>query len=127
MDQLYDGEGMLQSVRLLKRGDDQRQGEVTAYVLYGCRRSIIRKSGQTLHRDMTSRHATTWHIPMEQLQAFGIKYLNPTDKIVQLEGDEAGWEWQPESTTEIRLKLLGTHLCCDCLRRDSASRRALSQ
>ena len=43
--------GQLESVRLLKRGDDQRQGEITAYTLHECRRSQIHKAGQTLDGD----------------------------------------------------------------------------
>ena len=107
--------GQLESIRLLKRDDDQRQGTVTPYILYEARRSAIKKSGQTLDGDMNVTHTTTWHIPRVELERVGINYLNPLDQIEQLDEPERGNFWQPEATTEIDVKLFGDHVCVDCL------------
>ena len=106
--------GQLESVRLLKRGDDQRQGEITAYTLHECRRSQIHKAGQTLDGDMNVEHTTTWHIPRTELDRVGVNYLNPLDAIEQLDGEEKGNIWQPESDTGIDVKLFAVHVCVDC-------------
>lgn len=107
--------GMLEKIRLLKRGDDQQQGTVTVYVLHECRRSSIPKGGQTLDGDMSVDHETVWHIPDSELQRVGINYLNPADRIEQLVGKEKGNFWQPESTTTIEKKLFDTHSHVRCL------------
>lgn len=106
--------GMLETIRLLKRGDDQLQGVVTAFVLFECWRGQIFKTGQTIQRDMVSDHATRWHIPRTELDRVGIAYLNPLDLIV----DGKGRYWQPESTTFITIKLFENHVDVDCLRID---------
>lgn len=110
--------GQLEMIRLLKRNDNQKQGTVTPYILFDCRRSIILKTGETIQGDMNSNHACTWHIPIIELERVGVHYLNPLDRIVQLEGTETGWVWQPEATTLITTKLFGNHFCIDCLRTD---------
>lgn len=107
--------GMLEKIRLLKRGDDQQQGTVTAYVLYEARRSSIQKAGQTLDGEMNVDHTTVWHIPTSELRRVGINYLNPADIIEQLEGEEKGNQWQPEATTSIESKLFTTHAHVACL------------
>lgn len=107
--------GMLEKIRLLKRGDDQQQGTVTAYTLYECRRSSIQKGGQTLDGDMNVDHNTVWHIPTSELERVGINYLNPADRIEQLQGKEKGTVWQPEASTTIESKLFSTHAHVRCL------------
>lgn len=114
--QLY--AGMLESVRILKRGDDQQQGTVTAFVVHEARRGQIVKTGETIQGDMTSNHRVTWHLPKSELDRVGINFLSPLDRIEQIEGEEAGRFWQPEATTDIEIKLLGVHICVFCLRVD---------
>lgn len=105
--------GMLQQITILKRGDDQRQGEVVKYVLFECRRSVISKTGEPIAGEMTSSHRVTWHIPTIELQRVGINYLNSADRIID---DEEGCTYQPESTTSILLKTFSNHQNIDCLR-----------
>jgi hypothetical protein len=104
--------GILETITLMKRGDDQQQGTVVSYVLFQCRRGLITKTGETLAGDMVSSHRTIWHIPRIELDRIGISYLNPLDQIV----DSQGRTWQPESTTEIVDKLFENHLDVQCLR-----------
>lgn len=107
--------GQLEKIKLLKRDDDQRQGIVTEYILFQCRKGKYRKSGQTLDGEMNSSHAVTWHIPRSELDRLGIAYLNPLDRIVELEGQFKDRIWQPESTTGIDVKLFEVHVDVDCL------------
>lgn len=106
--------GMLETVTLLKRDDNQRQGTVTSYTLHQCRQGQITKTGQTIQGDMISDHRVTWHIPAIEMDRIGVAYLNPLDRIV----DGQGRHWQPESTTSITIKLFQNHFCVDCLRVD---------
>lgn len=110
--------GQLETVRLLKRNDNQGQGIVTAYLVHQCRRSLIMKTGETIQGDMNSSHSCVWHIPYVEMERLGIHYLNPLDRIVQLEGEEAGRVWHPEATTEITTKMFGNHIDVACLRVD---------
>ncbi len=103
----------LQSISILKRGDDQREGEVTKYTLYQCRRSIITKTGEPIAGEMTSYHRVTWHIPTCELKRVGINYLNSADRIID---EDEGSIYQPESTTSITLKTFSNHQNIDCLR-----------
>src|SRR5438552_1028660 len=93
--------GMLESVRLLKRDDDQKQGTVRAIILFECRRSRIIKTGEPVQGDMSENHHTVWHIPRVELDRVGVAYLNAADRIVQLEGAEKGFTWQLESDNGI--------------------------
>ena len=110
--------GMTETVTLLKRGDDQAMGTITAYTLYKCRRSKIHKTGELIQGDMTANHRTIWHIPRVQLDKVGVKFLSAADRIVQTKGREKGWTWQPEATTMIDLKLLSNEFDLHCLRTD---------
>lgn len=110
--------GITEKVRILKRNDNQQQGTVTTYILFRCRRSQIAKTGETIQGDMVSDHTTVWHIPRTELERVGINYLNPLDRIEQLQGREAGWWWQPEATTVIDVKLFGNEIDLACLRVD---------
>lgn len=105
---------MLEKVTLLKRDNDQRQGTVTALILFQCWRGQIFKKGQTIQNDMVVEHTTTWHLPRTELERVGVAFLNSLDRIV----DGKARYWQPESSTEIRVKLFETHVDLDCLRID---------
>jgi hypothetical protein len=113
--------GITQSIFLLKRGNDQFQGQVVQYKLFNCRISRQNKTGETVQRDMTVSHRAIWHIPKKELLRFGIHYLNALDRIVQIQGDEAGFTWQPEGTTDIEVKLFGNEVDLHCLRVDPFS------
>lgn len=104
-----------QTITLLKRGDDQLQGQVVPHVLYGCWPSIINKNGETLQGAMTSEHAIMWNIPGVELARVGVNYLNPLDRI---QGTITKGIWQPEATTNIDVKLMECYLNVFCLRVD---------
>jgi hypothetical protein len=109
---LYGGTGMLQTVTLLKRDDDQRQGNVTAYKLFQVRWSRIFKTGEPILGDMSSSHTRTVHLPRIELDRVGVAHINALDRFV----DREGVTWQPESTTNITVKLFQNHICVVCLR-----------
>lgn len=106
--------GWNETIILLKRGDDQKEGTVTSLRVFNCRHSIFTKSGEPLQGDMVSDHRVTWHLPKFELDRVGVNYISPIDRIV----DSKGRYWQPESTTEIRVKLGEVHIDVDCLRAD---------
>ena len=107
--QLYATE--LESVTLLKRKDDQKQGTVVSYKLFECRWSRTIKTGEPLAGEMLSSHAAQLHIPRIMLDKVGVHYINPTDQFI----DRKGRTWQPESTTTITNKLFENHVCVDLL------------
>ena len=113
--------GMLQTVRLLKRDNDQQQGTITAYNLFECRQSMSFADGQTIQADMLSNHRCVWHIPAIALNAIGFTYINMLDIIDNTVGGVGigvpGF-WQPESGTELIRKLFSNHYCVSCLRID---------
>ena len=111
---LYSPAGMLETVTLYKRGDNQLQGTVVSLPLYNCRHSRMEKTGETVQGDMNAFNRCVWHLPVEELDRVGVNYLNPLDRIV----DKRGWWWQPESDTEITLKLIQNHVCVVCKRVD---------
>lgn len=106
----------MQTITLIKRGDDQQQGTTRTLTLYECRWGIINKQGQTLQGDMVSQHERPLHIPRTELERVGVEYLNPLDRFV----DEQGRTWMPESTTPIDVKLFENHVDVQCLRTDPA-------
>ena len=103
--------GILETITLLKRNDDQQQGTVRAIKVYNCRRSPIYKTGQTLQHDMVSNHRIVWHLWAIDLQRVGVNFISPLDRIV----DNKGRYWQPESTTMITVKLFEQEFHLDCL------------
>lgn len=105
--------GLMQTVTLLKRKDDQQQGVVVAIPLFNCHRGRIQKTGQTIQGDMSSNHTTVWHIPRVELDRAGVQYLNALDRIV----DKKGRYWQPESPQLIDVKLLETRIDLQCVQR----------
>ena len=83
---------------------------------------MVFKTGETILGDMLADHHCVWHIPRTELDRVGIRYLNPLDRIEQLEDGaarEKGWTWQVESDTAgYTLKLFGNHYCCACKKVD---------
>ncbi len=113
--------GWLETVRILKRNDNQQMGTVRAVIVFNARRSIMTKTGQTIQHEMSSNHRCVWHIPKSELLRVGIFYINNLDRIEQLgNGDpnEKGFFWQPESTENIEVKLGGNEVDLSCLRVD---------
>ncbi len=104
--------GILQTVTLLKRDNDQQMGTVTSFKMFGCRWSKIFKSGEPIFKDILSSHPRTLHIPRIELDRIGIEFITPADRFV----DKKNRVWQPESTTTITVKLFENHVCVDCLR-----------
>lgn len=113
---LYSGAGMLQTVTVLKRGNDQKQGTVTTFKLFECRWSKITKEGETIQADMVAEHKRVLHIPRIEMDRVGIGYFNVLDRFI----DRNGRYWQPEAMEagEIEIKLLENHWCVPCLRVD---------
>ena len=110
--------GQLEKIRFHKRKDDLKQGTVTAYILYGVRRSMVTKTGEPIQGDMVAEHTCVWHIPRRELDRVGIHYINSADYIQQLQDPEKDWWWQPESDTNIEVKLFGLELDLFCKRVD---------
>ena len=110
--------GQMEKIQLLKRDDDQRQGVVRSEIMYNCRRSAIERTGEMIQADNQVNHRTVWHIPRIELERVKVNHLNPADRIVQLEGREKGWTWQPEASTLIQEKLFGNYITMVCLRTD---------
>lgn len=108
--------GMLKTIVLYHRNDDQLEGTVASFTLYGCRRSKTHKGGEPLAGDMAARHYTTWHIPREELDRVGISYINAGDRIAETSTSPTETRlWQIESTNNLRDQLLRDHLCLECL------------
>lgn len=106
--------GILQSVLLLKRNNDQQEGTVTSYRLFQVRWSMLHKSGQPIQGDMSVGSNRSAHIPRCELDRVGVWYINALDRLV----DKQGRYWQPESDSEITVKLFEDHICVDCKRVD---------
>lgn len=103
--------GMLETITLFKRGDDQREGTVKALTVFNARRGKIYKSGEPLRGDMATGHGATWHIPRPELDRVGVAYLNNLDRIV----DKQGRTWQVESPSPIEVKLFQVHVDLHCV------------
>lgn len=106
--------GMLETIELLKRGDDQKQGTVVSYIAHQCRRSLIVKTGEPIQGDMLSNHRATWHIPKIELERLGIATINPADRLV----DSKKRYWQPEANMTTVVKLFENQFAIDCVRID---------
>lgn len=105
--------GRQESVQLLKRDDDQRQGTVTRYVLFQCRwKARMSKTGETIYKDVLVDNNRLLYVPVVELNRVGVAYINPADRFI----DTQGRYWQPESDTTIEIKLLETHLEINCTR-----------
>lgn len=106
--------GMLETVTILKRNDNQQQGTVRTLIAHQCRRSKIAKAGQSIQGDMSTDHNTIWHIPITEMERLGINYFNVLDRIV----DGKGRYWQPERGQTIESKLFENHTDIFCVRVD---------
>jgi hypothetical protein len=110
----FAGSGTLETITLLKRGDNQQQGTVTAYVLFNCRRSRIHKAGTTIQETMTYRNWAVWHVSRCELDQAGVPYLTKLDRIV----DSEGRHWQPETPEDLDIKLFENQIDIPCQRVD---------
>lgn len=111
--------GMLKTITILKRGDDQKQGSIVSYILYGCRRKKIYHEGEPIQRDMASADETVWQIPRAELDRVGILYLNAADTIVEsVRNLTKPRYWRPEANTMITDQLYENILNLDCVRCD---------
>lgn len=108
---LYGGTGVLRTLTLLKRGDDQQSGQVRSVKLFNCRRGQVTKSGEPIQGDIAAGTAVTWHIPQAELDRAGVRYLSALDRLVDARD---GHTWMPEADTNIITKLDGAHVCVDC-------------
>ncbi|RJQ24626.1 hypothetical protein C4577_07605 [Candidatus Parcubacteria bacterium] len=113
---LYSGVGMLKTVRLLKRNDDQQSGVVTSYTLVQVRRNYIYKTDEPISHDMSASYRTTFHIPRTSMDAIGVKYINALDQIEELSDEgQVLRMWQVEATNTMTGKLFENHLCVEVL------------
>lgn len=108
--------GWYQDITLLKRGDDQQQGTVTAYSLFMCLGKKVHHTGEPIHADEASNDTRNWLIPVEQLDMAGLngKCINALDRII----DDEGRYWQPEGDTTITIQLGMCYLNIDTKRVD---------
>ena len=113
---LYSGTGMLKTVTLLHRNEDQQEGVVTSYTLFEVRRGLIYKTDEPILHDMSASYRTTFHIPRVSLDCAGVAYINALDRIVELSDPRSVDRiWQVESTTMETGKLFENHLCVEVL------------
>lgn len=106
--------GWLETVTLLKRGDDQKTNIVTRFVFYETWWGRIFKTGEPIQEDMVVGHRRLLHIPVIELEKHGITHLSNLDRFI----DEKCRYWEPEATTEIVIKLGEQHFDVNCLRVD---------
>lgn len=106
--------GMIETVTILKRNNDQQQGTVTAYTLFNVRNGPKVKTKEPIQRDMSADYRTTFHVPTIELHRVGIHYINAADRFVKKDGSY----WQPESDTTITVKMLDNEIDIDCVRVD---------
>ena len=106
--------GILQTIVVLKRNDDQQQGTVRSIKMFQVRQSMQTKTGEAIQGDMSSDVRCSWHIPKIEMDRVGIAYFNVLDRIV----DKHNRYWQPEAPQTITNKLFEDHYCLDCVRID---------
>lgn len=108
--------GWYQTITLLKRGNDQQQGQVTPYTLYYCLGKRIPHTGEPIQGNMASGDRRNWLIPAVEMERVGLdaNNWNALDRIV----DEKGRYWQPEAPDNITIQLGGNYLNIDCRRVD---------
>ena len=115
--------GMLQTVILLKRDNDQRQGTVRAVTLVNCRQSMVFKHGEPIQADWSTQSRCVWHIPKVSMEMAGVAYINATDRIDNRNATfGVPGIWQAEANTEIIVKLFGNVVNVHCLRIDPPAR-----
>ena len=109
---LYAGE--LETVILLKRENDQRQGIVKKHTLFDCRWGMIFRSGEPIQGDLDIGASRALHIPRIEMDRIGVWYFNALDRFIDAENR---W-WEPEARNRITHKLFQNHVCVDCVRID---------
>lgn len=112
--------GQLSKVRLIKRGDDQLEGAQTNLTLFDVRWSRYSKTGEPIQSDVTSEEHRVLQIPRVQLERAGVNYISAADRFVELDGPSKGSTWQPESTTQIEVRLFENQVFVGLLRTDPA-------
>lgn len=111
--------GMLQTVTLLKRNNDQQEGTVRSVRVFDCRQKKVYKTGEAIQVDMSSDNRCVWQLPLIELVRAGVQYINVIDRIVNT-GAAFGvpGTWQPESDTQIVAQLYGNFVNVFCKRID---------
>lgn len=106
--------GQLEKITLLKRGDDQQEGQVVAYSLFQCRRGNLSKHGEAIQGEMACFHSAQWLLPNVELRRIGVNYINVLDRII----DQFNMWWQPESGQTISLSQFDNFYIVDTIRVD---------
>lgn len=106
--------GQMETVILLKRGDDQQEGTVIQHTLFQVRRSNLSKSGEAIAFDVPASTAIQWLIPCTELRRVGVNYLNVLDRIV----DKYQMWWEPESPQNIELAIFDNYYIVNAIRVD---------
>lgn len=109
---IYSGE--TQTITLLKRENDLKEGTVVALTLYECFVDNPIKTGQPIESNETVNHKVLWIVPNSQLRRVGVNYINVIDRIV----DNLGQFWQPESDQNIILSQFDNYTLVNCVRID---------
>ena len=109
--------GMLETVTLLKRDNDLREGTVRAITLFDCLRMAITKSGEPIQGELPVLSTTVWLIPSSELARNGVPYINVLDRLV----DQWNRFWQPESGQSISNNLYENIVRIVCVRIDPPS------
>lgn len=113
--------GQLETVTIYKRGDDLKEGTVTAYQIFQARRGNIHKGGQPIQGDLAVIHTVQWLLPCVELRRVGINYSNVIDRIV----DKFNMWWQPESPQDITLAIFDNYYIINCVRIDPPNNQVL--
>ncbi len=109
---LYAGVGCLETVTLLRRGDNQNAGQVTTFLLFNVRMGRIFQTGQEIDGTLSSDNTRTLHIPRIELERAGAGPIRALDRFI----DKEGRTWQPESPQTILAKLTEEHVDVPCRR-----------
>lgn len=114
--------GQLKTVTLLKRGEDQLQGNVTALTVFQARRSSIEKTGENIQGDETSLRTCFWHLPRTELDRVGVAWISNADRIVEAPDPPspsplAGRQryWMPQADTKIEVRLFENMVKVECV------------
>ena len=93
--------GQLQTVTLLKRGDDLQEGTVRTVKLFECLMFPFTKAGEQIMNDISVGISAHWLLPGSELKRVGVLWLNSLDRIV----DRFNRWWQPEADVLISIML----------------------
>lgn len=106
--------GETERITLLKRDPDMRASVVTSYLIFNSHWGPITKTGESHGSDVLAHHKRVVFIPRAEITRVGISYINPLDRLVDIQGRF----WQPEGTTVIIAKLWENYLEIHTLRTD---------